>query len=283
MKLQRALCSLLVLHTLCAPLSAQASAPSLDDYPTVTSKWTSSTIDAVLQCEVPSSMQLTESEEAVYKVGFGEGYEYGYRKCMADIMELFSQQGFTPSSTPQDLTQYETDTFSILLPSSWTVATPSSYQHMDSLLRQYFEQTFESASQNNMEMVLAGLTPESESFQIKQVSDFSYHPSWATFTDDEIQSVEQLFSSFHEQFDQESTSAFDMKFHLLQCPQATFIIQTVALDFDSMDSYALSAFPLADTTDLHYDLSIEYLLDSPFTDEDIAQFEDMVRSIHFYE
>ncbi len=286
MKFQRliSLCCLLAFMTVFTPAGAQAAAPAIKYYGTVTREWTNKTINIVLQCEVPSSMQLTESEEEIYKVGYGEGFDYGYDRCKAEITESLAQEDLTPPNATQAFAQYKTDTFSILLPVTWTVGTRSSYQQSNQDLERYFADSFISSP----ETALMGLTPWYDPFQITQANDFSYDPSWAAFTSDEIQSALQMFSFFQQNaVDVENIAISDMDFYSLQCPQATFIIQTSTMQGPDADEtiYLFVAYLLNDlgVSSALRDFYFNYLSDYPFTNEDIAQFEDILRSIHFYE
>lgn len=286
MKFQRlvSLCCLLAFTTLYAPAGAQAAAPQISYYPSVTQKWSTKTTNIVLQCEVPSSMQLTAAEEKIYKVGYGEGFDYGYDKCLTENSEKLAQQSIIPPNATQVFAQYKTDTFSILLPVSWTVGTRTSYQQSSQELERFFAECFIQSP----ETVLTALTPRNNPIQIIQTSSFSYDPSMATFTNDEIQSDLSLFSRLHLQnSDTGIYTISDMDFYSLQCPQATFVIQTATMENADTDqvSYLFSASLLtgASTISSFYDFYIDFIVDYQLTDKDIAQFEDILRSIHFYE
>lgn len=286
MKLQRllSLCCLLPLSTLCAPVSAQAAVPQIDYYKAVTKAWSRDTITTVLQCEIPSSMQLTADEKEIYRVGFGEGYDYGHETCLAEITEQLAQEGSVPPNATQVFAQYSTDTFSILLPVSWNVGTRTSYQRSDQEMERFFAESFIGST----ETVLIGLTPSFYPFQITQSADFFYHPSMATFTNDEIQSAINTFSTVQQQNSDAGISHLaDMDFSLLKTPQATFILQTTAMHIPDTDEvfYALVAYLLTEAgpSPSLYDLYFTYTSAYELTQEDMALLKDILLSIHFYE
>lgn len=286
MKFQRliSLCCLLAFSLPYAPVRAQAAASQIDFYPSITQAWTAQTADIVGQCKVPTSMQLTAIEERIYKVGYGEGFDYGYTKCMVENSEQLAQQSLTPSNATKVFAQYKTDTFSILLPVSWTVGTRASYRQNSQELERFFANSFIHAP----ETALIALTPWNSIIQIIQTNSFSYHPSMAALTNDEIQSDLSLFSKLHQQDSNTETFMLtDMNFYSLQCPQATFAIQTATMQEVATNqcSYLFSASLLtgADATLSFYDFYIDFIMDDPLTDKEIAQFEDIVRSIRFCE
>ena len=141
-----------------------------------------------MQCEIPSSMKLTEAEKNIYRVGFGEGYDYGYETFVTGTMEQLAQEGLTPPNATQIFAQYKTDTFSILLPMTWNVGTRTSYQQNDQELERVFADYFIDYS----DMVLIGSTPWGGMIHITQDKDFSYAPFMAKFTNDEIQLSESI-------------------------------------------------------------------------------------------
>lgn len=288
MKFQRliSLCCLLAFSTLCAPVSAHAAAPKIDYYKGVTKDWSTDTIVTVMQCEIPSSMKLTEAEKDIYRVGFGEGYDYGYETFVTGTMEQLAQEGLTPPNATQIFAQYKTDTFSILLPMTWNVGTRTSYQQNDQELERIFADYFIDYS----DMVLIGSTPWGGMIHITQDKDFSYAPFMAKFTNDEIQLSEYAFSKIEQQYAiGESLELKNMSFTSLNCSQATFLICNAIMDYTDSgtdaDAYLLSAYLLTNpgSDPSYFDFYIDYVSDYAFTEEDIAQFQDILLSIHFEE
>lgn len=284
MKFRRlaALCCLLAFTTLCAPAGAQAATPKIDYYKGVTKDWSTDTITTVMQCEVPSSMKLTEAEKNIYRVGFGEGYDYGYETCLAEITEQFAQEELSPPNAAQVLAQYKTDTFSVLLPMTWYAGTRTSYQQENYELERVFADYFIDFS----DMVLIGFTPWGSRLHIRQDEDFSYDPSMATFTDEEVQLTKDAFSKARQQYASNETLALtNINISSLHCPQATFLVCTATLEYadGGPDAYMLSAYLLTSTGSaaFYHDFYIDYVSDSPYTEEDIAQFQDILLSIHF--
>ena len=288
MKFQRlvSLCCLLAFTTLYAPAGAQAAAPQISYYPSVTQKWSTKTTNIVLQCEVPSSMQLTAAEEKIYKVGYGEGFDYGYERCMAENTEQLAQQNLTPPNATQAFAQYKTDTFSILLPMDWNVGTRVSYQQNDQELERLFANYFIEYPK----MVLIGSTPWGSMIHITQDKDFRYYPFMAEFTNEEIQLSEYAFSKIEQQYAIGDTLVLrNMSFTSLNSSQATFLILNATMDYTDSgtdaDAYLLTAYlltnPGADPS--YFDFYIDYISNYEFTEEDIAQFQDILLSIHFEE
>lgn len=284
MKFQRliSLCCLLALTSVCAPAGAQAAAPKIDYYKAVTKEWTTDTINAALTCEIPSSMQLTDAEEKIYRVGFGEGYTYGYETCITETVEQLSEKGLTPPNATEVFAQYKTDTFSMLLPSTWYAGTRTSYQQENQELERFFTDYFIDFS----DMVLIGFTPWGSRLHITQADDFCYDPSMATFTDEEVQLTIDAFSKARQQYvSDEALALTNINITSLHCPQATFLICNATIEYDDggPDAYMLSAYLLTSTGSAAscYDFYIDYVSDYPYTEEDIAQFQDILLSIHF--
>lgn len=286
MKFQRliALCCLLTFIALYPAAGAQAAAPQIDYYRGVTKAWSADTIIAVMQCEIPSSMGLTEAKKNIYRVGFGEGYDYGYEKYLAEAKEQFSQEGFTLPNASEIIAEYKTNTFSMLLPATWYVGTRTSYQQASAELEAFFADYFIDFS----DMVLIALSPVGSMVQITQTEEFCYDPAMATFTDEEIALSKKALPIVLQQYAADEAIALtDVNITSLCCPQGTFLICNATLDYADTDyeAYVLNAYLLTnpDSAFSCYDFYIDYVSDYAFTAEDIAQFQDILLSIHFEE